>query len=207
MWSATLDRSGVLQAYSVISYNHFTDKKPTSLNIRTYVVVFQWACTLLAMLYSRQTARSTVNGRLCRLMIESLKRFYSDAGICEYGLKTLAFISFVSTVTEREAAVVKKKSNENENENENNNNNKNQNQNQNNISINVNNLPSVQVPVPPAGTGAGGGGGGFQAKTTKEYFDSVGALPLAVDTLLEHMPLVQHRLNAVCRYVPFPLYT
>ena len=62
--------------------------------------VFKWACTLLAMLYSRRIAISKSNGKICRIMMELLARHAGDIGISEYGFRTLSFVSFVSVVVE-----------------------------------------------------------------------------------------------------------
>jgi hypothetical protein len=43
--------------------------------------VFKWACTLLAMLYSRRVAVGRSNKKICRIMMELLTRHIGDTGI------------------------------------------------------------------------------------------------------------------------------
>jgi len=82
---------------AILEANHALDQVLMACDVLAgEAVVFHWACTLIGMLYSKRVAKSHVNGRLCRLLIQALANFTHEIAICEYGLKSLAFVAYVA---------------------------------------------------------------------------------------------------------------
>ena len=86
---------------SILESHHALEQVLTACDVFAgEAVVFHWACTLIGLLYSKRVAQSHVNGRLCRLLLQALGHFTHEMAICEYGLKSLAFVSYVAVTVE-----------------------------------------------------------------------------------------------------------
>jgi len=56
---------------AILEANHALDQVLMACDVLAgEAVVFHWACTLIGLLYSKRVAKSHVNGRLCRLLIQ-----------------------------------------------------------------------------------------------------------------------------------------
>ena len=101
-----------LYVMATLDYTHPNRSKLESVNALEWVLlscqyltgevkIFKWACTLLSLLYSSRIASGKSNGKLCRILTEQLIKYVKDVGICDYGMSTLSFVSFVSTRAEK----------------------------------------------------------------------------------------------------------